>query len=74
MPHIDQKFHDFLTYKDIDKLAHSMTKATVKCKCSRSVVVSKRDRAICPQCGNYVYRKKELEFKYKLLETINKKK
>lgn len=66
--------YDNLTFKDIDKIADEKSKATIKCKCGHSKVMPNADRTICSWCGKWVYRTKEIEFKYKLRETINKKK
>lgn len=66
--------YDNLTFEDIEKIASAKTDATIKCECGHSIVMSKADRTICSWCGKWVYRTKEIEFKYKLRETINKKK
>lgn len=45
----------------------------VICKCGHRIrFFSGRDRIICNFCGNYVYKNKKSEFKYKLKEWRNK--
>lgn len=66
---------NYLSYKDIEKITQRATNHKVKCKCGHSVVVTnKYDRVICSWCGNWVYKDKKAEFKYKMMKEIKKRK
>ena len=41
------------------------------CKCGHVVVVTE-DKKLCTHCGNYVFRNKEEEFKYRMKEKLTK--
>ena len=70
----NNKRNNFLSYKDIEKFNRRATDNTVKCKCGHSVVITnKYDRVICTWCGNWVYKNKKVEFKYKMLKELKKK-
>lgn len=50
-----------------------LTDHKIKCKCGHSCFIPNNvDRIICDWCGNYCYRKPELEFRYKLNEKLLK--
>lgn len=70
MAHIDNRYHDNLTFEDIEKIASAKTEATIKCECGHSIVMSKADRTICSWCGKWVYRTKAIEFRYKMKEKM----
>lgn len=54
---------DTKKFKELDKYK-------VRCKCSHTFILSRRDRALCSHCGNWVYKTPQLEFKYKMKELI----
>lgn len=58
-------------WKDDDKKSESISSCRVKCQCSHVIVMAKADRTICSYCGNWVYRSKKIEFKYKMKEKLN---
>ena len=61
-----------MTLKDQEKLHNVITKnITKKCKCGHSVDVLGKKK-ICTHCGNYVFKNKEEEFKYRLEEKIKR--
>ena len=61
-----------LSKKD-DRLLDSIRDASYKCKrCNKTVVINKQDRALCPDCGHWVYKTDALEFKYKIKEAMIK--
>lgn len=45
----------------------------VKCKCGHSVDLIGINQKICSHCGNYVFKNKEEEFKYRLKENMKNK-
>lgn len=60
-----------MNFKEDTKRLNELWSHKVKCKCSHTFVLIKKDRALCSHCGNWVYRTPELEFKYKLKEKMN---
>lgn len=62
-----------ISNKSIDRFEEVMSSMKVQCKCgTKTVMTPKTDRCICRGCKNYVYRTKEIEFKYKIKEKMNK--
>lgn len=60
-----KKFREIVS--DYDKIQDYM----VKCKCSHTILFTGiKDRLCCSHCGNYVYRDKKTEIKYKLKEYL----
>ena len=59
-----------MNFKEDTRRLNNLWGQNVRCKCSHTFVLGKKDRAICSHCGNWVYRTPELEFKYKLKEKI----
>lgn len=61
---------DYKRYKRFIEIAKEHDKLqdyVVKCKCSHTILFTgKKDRLICRYCGNYVYKDKKTEFKYKM--------
>jgi RNase P subunit RPR2 len=54
-------------FKEENKYWEAMRKISAKCKCGTSRPFPKfKDRLICPNCHNYIYKDKETEFKYKM--------
>ena len=60
--------------KEMDNLLNEMRKITYVCKCGKRVMISKQDRALCSECGHWVYKDKQTEFKYKMKENLIKEK
>ena len=60
--------------KEMDNLLNEMRKITHICKCGKRVMISKQDRALCSECGHWVYKDKQTEFKYKMKENLIKEK
>ena len=62
-----------MSLNDEIKLHTAITKnITKKCKCVHSVDVYEKKK-LCTYCGNYVFKNKEDEFKYRLNEKMLKK-
>lgn len=56
-----------------ERYASILAEHKIICKCGHRVFVSKlNDRKLCTWCGNYVYRTKQLEFRYKVIELKKK--
>ena len=54
-------------YSETAKLAEALSKISVKCRCSHTMVIPpKIDRMICDWCGYYVYKDPKEQFKYEL--------
>ncbi len=65
----------FATNKELTLLLNDMTKSRVKCSCGHSVLIpTRKDKTICSWCGNYVFRNKQDEFKYRFKENLLKEK
>lgn len=65
----------FRTNEDLSKILNDITQATIKCSCGHSVLIpQKQNKFICSWCGNYVFRTKEEEFKYRMKEKLLKEK
>ena len=60
-----------LTVEEYKRLTQEEDKVKYKCKCGRRVIIPKWvDKQICSWCGNYVFRNKYDEFKYRVKEKI----
>lgn len=58
------------TFEKDTKMFNSFSKIKVSCKCSHTIVMIASDRVICSHCGNWVYKDKKTEFKYKIAEKM----
>jgi uncharacterized paraquat-inducible protein A len=75
MRRLDNAKNEYLNFKEMDKKLQSITDNTVYCQnCGHSITMPNADRAICSWCKKWVYRTKEIEFKYKTKEAIIKEK
>ena len=69
----DVSYVNHKTTKEIIKLADEQTEARIICKCGHSVLKPiKTDKIICTWCGEYVFKDKEAEFKYRLQSKLAK--
>lgn len=60
-----------LTNEEFKKLTNAEDKVKYTCKCGRRVIISsQKDKEICSWCGNYVFKNKKDEFKYRVKERI----
>ena len=48
------------------KIANEESKYKIQCSCGTKTVMIEADRTICRGCGHWIYRNKQIEFKYKL--------
>ena len=61
--------------KDIPKLYSDATNNRILCSnCGHSTLLGNADKVICSNCGFYVFKNKEVEFKYRLNEQLYKRK
>jgi hypothetical protein len=62
-----------LTNKEIRELANKLSDNRVYCKCGHSILFTGNvDRIFCDWCGNYCYKDKQTEFKYKMQSKLAK--
>ena len=57
-----------------EKYFNARSMCYTKCKCGKTVWIFNKDRAICSECGYYVYKDKKTEFIYKLKMYIEQEK
>ena len=62
------------TFAKDTKMLDAFSKIKVRCKCSHTIVMIASDRVICSHCGNWVYKDKKTEFKYKLNQSLKRRK
>ena len=70
---IDKDYHErrYKNFKTIVKESNVFQDYMIKCKCSHTVLFTgMKDRIICTHCGNYVYKDKKTEMKYKMKELL----
>jgi ribosomal protein S27AE len=60
-----------LTIKEYETLMDNIEPLKRECKCGHIIYVYK-DKRICSNCGKYVFKNKEDEFKYRLNEKLKK--
>ena len=58
--------------KSFSKREKNQSDNKIACKCGHRILMGLEERKVCNWCGNYVYRNKEIEFKYKLKEKMMK--
>lgn len=63
----------FNTKAEDTKIFDELNKYRHICKCGHVVIISKQNKALCSYCGNWVFKNKEEEFKFRLMEKIGKK-
>ena len=60
-------------FREDTKMFDSYSQGKVKCKCGHTNFMVDTDRMICSWCGNYVYKNKQVEFKYTMQSMLSKK-
>ena len=61
----------YKSYREIERDSHKIQDYMIKCKCSHTMLFTgNRDRLCCSHCGNYVYKDKKTEIKYKMKEYL----
>ena len=60
-----------LTIKEFSKMQDEYDKVKYRCACGHRVVIPNWvDKNVCDWCGNYVFKNKKDEFKYRLKEKL----
>lgn len=60
-----------IDFNEIKQLENTLAEYKITCKCgTKTVMSSKTDRCICRGCKCWLYRTKELEFRYRLKEKM----
>ena len=53
------------------RMSQEYDKVKYQCKCGHKVIIPNRiDKNVCDWCGNYVFKDKKDEFKYRVKEKI----
>lgn len=62
-----------MNFKEAKKFHSKMTEYKIKCQhCGHGMVIPPHlDKIICDWCGNYIFKNKKAEFKYRLQEKLN---
>ena len=64
---LDIGFKEWKTFDEETKMFEEFKKNTYKCKCGHGVLItSTEDKKLCNWCGNYVFKDKKAEFKYRM--------
>ena len=64
-----------LSFNEIAILSGEQTNNRKLCKnCGHSILLGRQDKKICTHCGCYVFKDKQTEFKYRMLERQTKRK
>ena len=61
-----------VTFEEQKKLDSQRTMMLTKCKCGHTIAMPFAERTICSYCGKWVYKSKQIEFKYKMIEEMRK--
>jgi len=60
-----------LTDAEYQRMSEEYDKVKYPCKCGHRVVIPVwQDKQVCTWCGNYVFKDKKEEFKYRIKEKI----
>ena len=60
-----------LSNEEWKRMTNEYDKVKYPCKCGRRVIIpSWEEKEVCSWCGNYVFKDKKEEFKYRVKEKI----
>lgn len=60
-----------LTDEEYKRMTAELDKVKYRCKCGHRVIIyNNREKSVCEWCGNYVFKNKKDEFKYRVKERI----
>lgn len=58
-----------LSDQELNRMEAELSKVKYTCKCGRRVVIPyNKEKEVCSWCGNYVFKSKQEEFKYRFKE------
>ena len=61
--------------QEYERRADELDKVKYRCKCGHRVIIPKYvDKQLCDWCGNYVFKNKSEEFKYRMQEKMRRMK
>lgn len=67
----DTRGRQYKSFQEIVRDSHKIQDYMIKCKCSHTMLFTgNKDRLCCSHCGNYVYKDKKTEIKYKMKEYL----
>ncbi len=62
-----------LSVKEFERMTDEYCKVKYLCKCGHRVIIPNWvDKQLCNWCGNYVFKTKEDEFKFRMKEKMRK--
>ena len=61
-----------VTFEEQKKLDSERSNMITKCKCGHTIAMPFADRTICSHCRHWVYKNKQVEFRFKMLEEMRK--
>ena len=65
---------NYKTKEEDLKLFKELSNHRYKCKkCGHVVIITKQNKALCTYCGKWVFKNDAEEFKYRLMEKLNKR-
>lgn len=60
-----------LTNDEWKRMTDNLDKVKYRCNCGHRIIIPKAmDKKVCDWCGNYVFKNKKDEFKYRVKEKI----
>ena len=67
----DTRGRQYKSFQQIVREHKKIQDYMIKCKCSHTILFTgHKDRLCCSHCGNYVYKDKKTEMKYKIKELL----
>lgn len=67
----DTRGRQYKSFQEIVRDSHKIQDYMIKCKCSHTMLFTgNKDRLCCSHCGNWVYKDKKTEIKYKIKEYL----
>ena len=62
-------------WRNDTKIFNSYSNFSYKCSCGHTVIMTNKvEKTICSYCGNYTFKTKEDEIKYRMQEAIKRNK
>ena len=68
---MDTRGRQYKSFQEIVRDSHKIQDYMIKCKSSHTILFTwSKDRLLCSHCGNWVYKDKKTEIKYKMKEYL----